>query len=181
MLAYTSRMRDLGQSASISTVYQASALARPARDAMAALPEEQILGDLLADRAGAAQAAVTKPAAFAARSTIFRLWTRAFSDRVQVEAMMGSEVLVFRRHHRQRQAGRQFVQVAPVVGYPEPKSPAPPCLQHRAAMKALKAGRDGRHRDPGGCSQPRARRQGEQPAEPAAYAAAGAEWMGHLS
>ena len=79
MLAYTSRMRDFGQSASISTVYQAS---RPLRAQRVTrwLPcqRNRFLATcwliVLAPRRR-----VTGRPRFSARSTIFRLWTRAFS------------------------------------------------------------------------------------------------------
>ena len=147
---------------------------------MAALPEEKILGDLLADRAGAAQAR-DRPAPLLGALDHLPVVDPRFLDRVQVEAMMGSEVLVFRRHHRQRQAGCHPVQVAPVVGHAEAEIAAPPGLQHPGRHEGTERRVDeAEHRDLKHARSREQERQGEQPAEPAAYAAGGGEWMGHL-
>src|SRR3546814_3639643 len=77
------------------------ALAHPARRAAVAAPQEQVLGDLLADRAGPAHPA----AAGVAGARLL--------DGLEVETAVAGEVLVLGRDHRQRQAGRDLVHVAP--------------------------------------------------------------------
>src|SRR3546814_12730693 len=66
--------------------------------------QEQVLGDLLADRAGPAHPA----AAGVAGARLL--------DGLEVETAVAGAVLVLGRDQRQRQAGRDLVHVAPVVG-----------------------------------------------------------------
>src|SRR5690606_20026732 len=80
------------------------AFAQPARRRAAALPEEQVLGQLLADRAAATQPAAT-----------FVAFARLL-DRIEVEAPMVGEVLVLGRDQCDRHRRRDRIQVPPVVG-----------------------------------------------------------------
>src|SRR3546814_6098138 len=67
------------------------ALAHPARRAAVAAPQEQVLGHLLADRAGPAHPAAAGVAG------------ARFLDGLEVETAVAGEVLVLGRDHRQRQ------------------------------------------------------------------------------
>src|SRR3546814_8646507 len=84
--------------------------------AAVAAPQEQVLGHLLADRAGPAHPAAAGVAG------------ARFLDGLEVETAVAGEVLVLGRDHRQRQAGRDLVHVAPVVGHAEIPIPRAPGL-----------------------------------------------------
>src|SRR3546814_17720546 len=92
------------------------ALAHPARRAAVAAPQEQVLGDLLADRAGPAHPA----AAGVAGARLL--------DGLEVETAVAGAVLVLGRDPRQRQAGRALAPAAPVVGNAEIPIPHAPAL-----------------------------------------------------
>jgi hypothetical protein len=69
----------------------------------ASRPQEQVLGDLLADGAGAAH-----------RVTML-IERVGLLDGLDVEAPVFGEFLIFRGHHGQRQIGRDAVQIHPAV------------------------------------------------------------------
>src|SRR5690606_4214704 len=137
------------------------ALAHPARGGARPLPEEQVLGHLLADGAAAAQPA-------APRVAFARL-----ADGLEVEARMGGEVLVLGGDQRHRQAGRHRVEVAPVVGDAEIALPGAPGVdlpdRHERGERRIDEPQH-QHLHHAGQQQPR--RQPQQPAPPAPAASA---------
>jgi len=75
----------------------------PLAEIAASGPQEEILGDLLADGAGAVH-----PVAMLIEGV-------GFFDGRDIEAPMLGKLLIFRRHDRERQIGRNPVQIHPAV------------------------------------------------------------------